>query len=383
LVADDTDDTPERLDPGEHDGRLIVAEHRGRYCWAAGLANGLRVLDAGCGTGYGLAILAEAGVSRVTGIDISAHAVARAAEMNDDGRIDVLQGDVGDMPFPDGEFDFVVCFEVIEHVPDRDAVLDELERVLSTEGVLCISTPNRRVYPPGNPFHIHEYEPKEFAQALGKRFPHVTLYRQTAWLASAILSDDELADESTGFSSRIVKTGLKAPGEEIFTIAVATRSEAPSAQALLSLGEPFEVRWWEDRVRGWEDKVRWWEDKLDQAIHEHQHEHDRVQAERDQERFESDFKIYELGQAVLNVETELANAENQVAKLTAADDETRGWAMEQIMERDELLRRSTQERRDFENRLLQAERTINDITTSPSWRVTSPLRAVKRLLGGH
>jgi ubiquinone/menaquinone biosynthesis C-methylase UbiE len=368
-MATDTDDTPERLDPGEHDGRLIVAEHRGRYCWAAGLANGLKVLDAGCGTGYGLAILAEAGASRVTGIDISADAVARATEMNDDGRIEVLQGDVGNLPFPDGEFDFVACFEVIEHVPERDAVLDDLARVLGPDGVLCISTPNRKVYPPGNPFHIHEYEPEEFAQALGERFPHVTLYRQTAWLASAILSDDELADESADFSSRTVKTGLKAPGEEIFTVAVATRSEMPSAQALLSLGEPFEVRWWED--------------KLDQALHEHQHERDRVQAERDQERLKSDYKLYELGQAVFNVETELASAENQVAQLRAANDEAGRWAMEQIMERDELLRRSDQERRDFENRLRQAERTINDITTSLSWRLTGLLRAVKRPRGRH
>ncbi len=207
------------------------------------------MLDAGCGTGYGLRILQDAGAARVTGIDISAEAVAKASASHDSDRIEVIQGDVGELPFSDGELDMVVCFEVIEHVTDRDAILDELTRVLGADGILCISTPNRRVYPSGNPYHIHEYEPEEFAQALGERFPHVALHRQAAWLTSAILSDSEFATASESFSSRTIKAEPKKPGEEIFTVALAARRKMPPPQALLSLGEPFEVRWWQEQVQ--------------------------------------------------------------------------------------------------------------------------------------
>ena len=110
------------------------------------------------------------------------------------------------------------------------------------------------MYPPGNPHHVHEYEPEEFEQALAERFAHVLLHRQTPWLASTILSDAEFAasgsDES--FSLRTVKTEPKEPGEETFTIAVAARKEIPSPQSLLTLGEPFEVRWWREQVEAHE-----------------------------------------------------------------------------------------------------------------------------------
>ena len=177
-MATHTEESPERLDTDGQGGRLIVSEHLGRYLWGAQLASGLKVLDAGCGTGYGLRILEAAGASRVVGVDLSTEAVAQASELSESKRIEVLQGDLAELPFSDGEFDLVVCFEVIEHVVEREAILDELMRVLGADGILCISTPNRRVYPPGNPHHVHEYEPEEFEQALAKRFAHVLLHRQ-------------------------------------------------------------------------------------------------------------------------------------------------------------------------------------------------------------
>ena len=63
---------PERFAPGDMRGELIEAEHLARYSWAAGLARGKRVLDAGCGTAYGSRMLAEGGAQEVVGIDIAA-----------------------------------------------------------------------------------------------------------------------------------------------------------------------------------------------------------------------------------------------------------------------------------------------------------------------
>ncbi len=54
----------------------------------------------------------------------------------------VVQGDGTMLPFKDEVFDWVVCSEVIEHVPDRDSMLREFWRVLKPDGVLILTTPN-------------------------------------------------------------------------------------------------------------------------------------------------------------------------------------------------------------------------------------------------
>ena len=63
----------------------------------------------------------------------------------------------------DRSFDLVVCFEVIEHLEEPDAALRELERVVAADGVVLVSSPNRDVYEPGNPHHLHEYTPRRAA----------------------------------------------------------------------------------------------------------------------------------------------------------------------------------------------------------------------------
>src|SRR6516225_2643857 len=65
--------TGERLIPGEVDIDLLN-EHMARYAFAARLVRGKRVLDAGCGAGYGSAALAEVAES-VTAVDVAAVAV--------------------------------------------------------------------------------------------------------------------------------------------------------------------------------------------------------------------------------------------------------------------------------------------------------------------
>src|SRR5579864_4749519 len=70
--------TGERLVPDQVDVDLFN-EHLARYAFAARLAHGKRVLDAGCGTGYGSAELAHTALA-VTGADIAAEAIAFARE---------------------------------------------------------------------------------------------------------------------------------------------------------------------------------------------------------------------------------------------------------------------------------------------------------------
>src|SRR5438105_14359411 len=121
---------PERFVPDRMRGRIVEAEHLCRYVWAAPAARGRRVLDAGCGMGYGSRMLAEAGAASVLGIDIAEEVIA-AIRPGAPAGVGFEVGDLARLPIPDASFDLVVCFEAIEHVRDPEPVLDGLCRVLA------------------------------------------------------------------------------------------------------------------------------------------------------------------------------------------------------------------------------------------------------------
>ena len=176
--------TGERFIPEEMAGEVIDAEHQSRYRLAARHVRGLRVLDAGCGVGWGGQILLDAGACSVVGVDIAPEAVADAVRRVPAGRFTV--GDLAALPVATASIDVVVCFEAIEHVEEPHRALDELARVLAPGGSLLVSSPNPFVYPAGNEFHIHEFPPHELLDAVIARFGEGRLVRQQTLLASLL-----------------------------------------------------------------------------------------------------------------------------------------------------------------------------------------------------
>jgi SAM-dependent methyltransferase len=172
--------TGERVVPGLVDMDLFN-EHLARYSFAARLAQDRRVLDAGCGTGYGAAELARVAAS-VTGVDLDAGALSYGAAHYGAANIRYLQGSCERLPFASASFDLVVAFEVIEHLRDWNRLLQEVDRVLTPGGQFVVSTPNKSFYAEArassgpNPFHEHEFEYEEFRSALSSVFPGVSLY---------------------------------------------------------------------------------------------------------------------------------------------------------------------------------------------------------------
>src|ERR1041384_5256475 len=158
--------TGERVIPGQVDADLLN-EHVARYAFAARMASGKRVLDAGCGAGYGSAELAVAADS-VTGMDCSEEALEFARSNYNLPNIRFEAGSCEAMPYQDGSFDLVVAFEVIEHLENWSGFLREAHRVLAGDGKLVVSTPNRLFYTESrgtegaNPFHVHEFDFDEF-----------------------------------------------------------------------------------------------------------------------------------------------------------------------------------------------------------------------------
>lgn len=93
-----------------------------------------RVLEVGCGRGHLVARLREEGVDAV-GIDLNPHAIEH-------GVTDALRTmDATRLEFPDAHFDAVVSMHAIEHIPDLDAALTEMVRVVRPGGTLVLVYP--------------------------------------------------------------------------------------------------------------------------------------------------------------------------------------------------------------------------------------------------
>jgi SAM-dependent methyltransferase len=100
-----------------------------------------QIVDVGCGDGSATCLVKKLDArNTVIGIDWSATALARAR-----GRgLLVIQGgvDASGLPLPDSCADIVIMSELIEHLVDTDAAVDEARRVLRPGGALLLSTPN-------------------------------------------------------------------------------------------------------------------------------------------------------------------------------------------------------------------------------------------------
>jgi demethylmenaquinone methyltransferase/2-methoxy-6-polyprenyl-1,4-benzoquinol methylase len=118
--------------------RVMTAGFDGRWrrlTAEAVVRPGDRVLDACCGTGD-LALAAERAGGRVTGLDFSGRMLERARRKS--SSVEWVQGDLTSLPFRDGSFDAATVGFGIRNVPDLEAGLGELARVLRPGGRLGV-----------------------------------------------------------------------------------------------------------------------------------------------------------------------------------------------------------------------------------------------------
>jgi SAM-dependent methyltransferase len=160
--------TGERTVPGLAEENYWFRRHEVVYERLAGRCADRDVLEAGCGEGYGADLIADV-ARRVIGLDYDESAVVHVRAR--DPRVEMLHGNLAELPLPDAAVDVVVNFQVIEHLWDQGQFVAECFRVLRPGGALLISTPNRITFSPGrdtpiNPFHTRELNAAELTALL-------------------------------------------------------------------------------------------------------------------------------------------------------------------------------------------------------------------------
>lgn len=166
--------TGERLPEGDPHFQADMARHLAAYLVARPYCAGRHVLDAGCGEGYGSALVAEVAAS-VLGVDRSAAALARAAASHAGPRVAFACVDLERLDAVRRRFDVVLNFQVLEHLADPRPLLRQLAAHLEPGGLLVLTTPNRPMSVSENPYHVHEYTADELAAALAPHFAEVSV----------------------------------------------------------------------------------------------------------------------------------------------------------------------------------------------------------------
>jgi len=100
------------------------------------------VLDVGCGTGNNTSLFSEATPARIIGLDISFGMLEKAHEKTK--RVPLVQSPADALPFLGESFHFVFMTEVIHHLPNPHLAIEEIFRVLRSEGSLCIVTQSHK-----------------------------------------------------------------------------------------------------------------------------------------------------------------------------------------------------------------------------------------------
>ncbi|MCC8036269.1 MAG: class I SAM-dependent methyltransferase [Rikenellaceae bacterium] len=143
--------------------RSLLAYHR-----AAEMIGGT-VLEIGSGSGYGVSLISPKCEKFLT-IDKN----IPPADLSVYPDVEFRQTKVPPLKGLDSNyFDFVISFQVIEHVKNDFLFLSEIHRVLKPGGKLLISTPNRKMSLTRNPWHVREYSVEEFRNLLSCEFSRV------------------------------------------------------------------------------------------------------------------------------------------------------------------------------------------------------------------
>ncbi len=174
--------TGERVCPDFPDDNF--RNHLRVYEFAAQFVPGRRVLDVGCGTGYGAAFLLKSGAASVRGIDLSPEAIRYARRKFGKMGVQYEVMDAQAISFDPGRFDLVFSSENLEHLPKPADCVAGIRRTLAQGGIFVLGTPNPEMDLDEagtleNPYHVKEFSFEELQSMLRPLFKTVVIFENS------------------------------------------------------------------------------------------------------------------------------------------------------------------------------------------------------------
>ncbi len=161
--------TAERVSHTDLSDNYVFQRSQLAYYHAQKLVNGT-VLEIGSGQGYGISIIAPKS-QRYIAID---KFPSPFVQPENAPKIEFIQTNVPPLDqIETGSIDFVVSFQVIEHIVKDQKLIAEVHRVLKPGGQYIVSTPNIKTSLTRNPWHIREYTAEQFKTLLSKNFGQI------------------------------------------------------------------------------------------------------------------------------------------------------------------------------------------------------------------
>jgi len=222
--------TDERFHPNQEGA--IAYEHFHRYALACDFIINKNVLDVACGEGYGSSLMAKTANS-VIGVDISEEVISHARiKYASQSNLEFRCGSCLHIPCDSNLFDVVVCFETVEHLAEHEGMLDEIISVLKQDGMLIISSPNKKTHSDDpaykNKYHLKELHLDEFIEILNSRFKYITLMGQRLTFSSHIWPMESVASACEFIHYFIddlrIDSSISPPYEPMYFIAICTNS---------------------------------------------------------------------------------------------------------------------------------------------------------------
>ena len=160
--------TAERVSNRDASDNYVFQRSILAYYKAAELVSG-DVLEIGTGMGYGVEVVAPSAKRYITidksrAYNVELHANAEFREMT-----------VPPLDFADESFDYVISFQVIEHIKNDKEFVAEVSRVLRKGGKFIVSTPNAPMSLTRNPWHVREYTAEELKALLSTNFSNIEM----------------------------------------------------------------------------------------------------------------------------------------------------------------------------------------------------------------
>ncbi|MGO4808096.1 glycosyltransferase [Cupriavidus sp. 2MCAB6] len=403
--------TGERFVPTEEGA--IRYEHMHRYSWSLEIAAGKDVLDIACGEGYGSALMATRAKS-VIGVDISDDAVAHArSRYQQHQNLRFEAGSATAIPLPDASVDVVVSFETIEHLHGHEEMIAQIRRVLRPDGILVISSPNKKVYSDDrgyhNEYHVKELYFEELDALLRSHFPKVSYYGQRLATSSMLLPLDGQQDGYQALTLRDdkVRQATVPADDMMYFVAICSASDValPVGPASIFFEEGVDLYAEREEVAAWAGRLSVEEAEVRQRLGDLQSEFDersawalsldkevealRATVENQRETIES-LRISQRLRRIFRRTVRSTPAKAAVPGFTpaaspppgavppvpVAETGTSAYLRHQLkqveVERDHLL-----------GALMARENELKAMLSSHSWKVTGPLRTAARLGRGE